>query len=166
MTYRSQGHFMSLNDWDNSFFLLPRLLHCFYGVPESVSVEQDRLFCQLRHGLDKHWTIIVDGRVISALIFYATADFSRFARYFTFLFLVYDVIARQNSALGYFLLTEKSIFEKMQRQINSISVAQLEYAASEIKATRKCTDGNIFALEHQVQVVAKSAPNSYVKCYE
>ena len=76
------------------------------------------------------------------------------------------MIARRNSALGYFLLTEKSIFEKTQRQINSISVAQLERAASEIKATGKCTDGDIFALERQVQVVARSAPNSYAKCYE
>lgn len=68
--------------------------------------------------------------------------------------------------MGYFLLTEKSIFEKTQRQINRISVAQLERAAVEIKATGKCTDSDIFALERQVQVVAKSAPNSYAKCYE
>ena len=56
--------------------------------------------------------------------------------------------------------------KKTQRQINRISVAQLERAAVEIKATGKCTDSDIFALERQVQVVAKSAPNSYAKCYE
>ena len=76
------------------------------------------------------------------------------------------MIARRNSALSYFLLTDKSIFEKTRLQINRISHLQLERAAAEIKATGTFTDSYIFALELQVQVVAKSAPNSYAKCYE
>ena len=94
------------------------------------------------------------------------ADFSRFAKHFTFLFLLYNVIARRNSALGYFLLTEQSIFEKTKLQISRISYSQLERAAGEIKRTEKCTDPDIFALERQVQVVARLAPNSYAKCHE
>ena len=75
-------------------------------------------------------------------------------------------MARQNSALGYFLLTEKSIFKKTRLQISQISHQQLERAAAKIKRTRKCTDPDIFALKRQVQVVARLAPNSYTKCHE
>ena len=64
------------------------------------------------------------------------------------------------------MLTEQSIFEKTKLQISRISYSQLERAAGEIKRTGKCTDPDIFALERQVQVVARSAPNSYAKCHE
>ena len=64
------------------------------------------------------------------------------------------------------MLTEQSIFEKTKLQISRISYSQLKRAAGEIKRTGKCTDPNIFALERQVQVVTRLAPNSYAKCHE
>lgn len=72
----------------------------------------------------------------------------------------------QNSALGYLLLTEKSIFERTNLQINCISYLQLERAAAETKYTEKYTDPNIFAFECQVQVVVRLAPNFYAKCHK
>ena len=68
--------------------------------------------------------------------------------------------------MGYYFLTGKALFEKTCQQINQINHSQLERAAAEIKTSGKCTDPDILALERQVQIMARSAPNSYAKCYE
>lgn len=68
--------------------------------------------------------------------------------------------------MGYHLLTKILLCNQTQAQINRIDSIQLERAAAEIKSTGKCTDPAILLLEHQVQVEAKKAPNSFAKCAE
>lgn len=73
-----------------------------------------------------------------------------FARHSAFMFLLYDVINRQQSSLGYLLLTKRKFWGKTCTKVNVITLSQLEAAAAEIKETSKYTDPDILMLEQQV----------------
>ena len=82
------------------------------------------------------------------------------------MFLLYDVIQRRESQLGYHLLLKSSIYKQTQKRIQNITLLQLKLAATEIKNTRRCTNPAILNLERQIQGVAKTASHLHSRCAE
>ncbi len=84
----------------------------------------------------------------------------RYMCHSTFMFLLYDLIQRGSSSLGYNLLIKKQNWLDTYKLVNNISYDCLRAAATEIKATNKCTDPDIVKLECQVQTIASRVPHS------
>ncbi len=82
------------------------------------------------------------------------------------MFLLYDVINRRRSGLGYHLLTKTRFWEQTHAQVDSLSLEDLKKVATEIKTTGKCINPAILTFERQVQIVASHSPHSFVKCSE
>ena len=68
--------------------------------------------------------------------------------------------------MGYNLLVKKRNWSDTYKVVNDISHDRLRAAATEIKATNKCTDPDIVTLERQVQTIASRVPHSYARCLE
>ncbi len=60
---------------------------------------------------------------------------------------VYDVIHRRKTVLGYSLLIKSGMWEKIEELIHEITHAQLIATATKIKEINRCTDVAILALE-------------------
>lgn len=98
--------------------------------------------------------------------YYQNTNNIRFAKHHAFLFLLYDVINRRRSGLGYHLLKKTRFWEETHAQVDSLSLEDLNKAAAEIKTTGKCTNPAILTLERYVQIVASRSPHSFAKCAE
>ena len=90
----------------------------------------------------------------------------RYARHPTFMFLLYDLIQRRSSSLGYNLLVKKQNWSDTYKVVNNILHNYLRAAATKIKATKKYTDPDIVTLERQVQTIALQVPHLYARCLE
>ena len=90
----------------------------------------------------------------------------RYARHPTFMFLLYDLIQRRSSSLGYNLLVKKRNWSDTYKVVNDILHDCLRAAATEIKVTNKYTDPDIVTLEQQVRTIASRVPHSYARCLE
>ena len=90
----------------------------------------------------------------------------RYACYLTFIFLLYNLIQRQSSSLGYNLLVKKRNWSDTYKVVNNILHNHLQAAATEIKATNKCIDPDIVTLEQQVQTIVSQVPHSYTRYLE
>jgi len=65
---------------------------------------------------------------------------SSFAQHLTFLYLVFDVIQRRQSALGNALLVRCGHWAKVQEQLKELTVTQLEKAMDDLQTHHKTSD--------------------------
>lgn len=77
------------------------------------------------------------------------------------MFIVYDVIHKRKTALGYNLLVNLGIWEKTEELIREIIHVQLIAIATKIKKTNRCTNIAILALEQLFQNVAAHISHLY-----
>ncbi len=66
------------------------------------------------------------------------------------MFVIYDIIHKHKSVLGYSLLIKSGMWEKIEELIRKITHAQLIAIATKIKETNQCTNIAILALEQHV----------------
>ena len=66
------------------------------------------------------------------------------------MFVVYNIIHRRKAALGYSLLIKTKLWTKTKELITNLIHDDLIAAAKEIKATNRCTNPAILALERLV----------------
>ena len=71
----------------------------------------------------------------------------KYAHYLVFMFVVYNVIYKCKTILGFNLLIKLGIYEKTKELIYKITYAQLIAAATKIKETNRYTNAAILALE-------------------
>ncbi len=149
LIFNLKGNRIALNDWDNAdFFLLafPTLFphgdggHCT-PRPQTVSLQAWAKWALSHHS-------------------------RRFARHPVFMYVVYDVIQRRATALGYSLLVKSQNWSQTQELIAGITHNQLCEVAELVRTTNTCKDPAVLALENLVQLVSAHVPHSFAKCYE
>ncbi len=73
-----------------------------------------------------------------------------FAHHFIFMFLLYNIINRCQSGLGYYLLTKTYFWEEIYINVDTLIIIELNEVVEKIKATEKYTNPTILKSKHQV----------------
>lgn len=86
---------------------------------------------------------------------------SEFAHHLVFIFVIYNVIFRGKTALGYSLLIKLVMWNKTEQLIIKLTYAQLIIVVTEIKEINRYMDLPILTLERYIQIVAAHDLHSY-----
>src|SRR5437762_11666846 len=88
---------------------------------------------------------------------------SSFAQHPTFLYLVFDVIQRRQSALGNALLVRRGHWAKVQEQLKELTVTQLEKAMDDLRTHHSTSDRLVLDLLRFIEGIGMPVPNSFLR---
>lgn len=83
-----------------------------------------------------------------------------------FIFVIYDIIYKRKTVLGYSLLVKLNIYDKTMGLIHKITHNQLIVIATRIKEINWYTDIRILVLEQYVQTITTPASYLYICCFQ
>lgn len=89
----------------------------------------------------------------------------RFAYYFFFIFIVYNIIYKRKVTLGYNLLIKFSVWDKIEGLIKNFTSAQLIVITTKIKEINQYIDPAILILKQYVLIMAIYTPYSYIQYF-
>src|SRR6266480_5178240 len=97
-----------------------------------------------------------------SLIQLALTD-GRFARHPIFLYLVFDVSQRRQSALGNALLVKRSHWRKVQEQLKELTAERLGKAASDLRDCHRTSDALVLDLLRFIEGIGLPVAGSFIR---
>lgn len=89
----------------------------------------------------------------------------KYARYFIFMFVIYNMIHRRKAVLEYSLLVMSKLWTETKVLIHSLMYLQPITVVEEIKKSNICLDPAILASKRHIQTMAAHTPYLYSKYF-
>src|SRR6266850_551966 len=86
---------------------------------------------------------------------------SRFASHRTFMYLVYDILRLQKSALGYSLLIKRRDWHRVHNELESLTADRIKDAITAVSNHQPIADANINTLLRHLRSVGTYDPHSF-----
>ncbi|KAJ5742359.1 uncharacterized protein N7511_011545 [Penicillium nucicola] len=144
VSYRTHGQVALMNHWSDPYYFTAAFPTLF---PMGVGGHLDERNIPVS---------------LSALAEWALSHHSRrFARHKTFMYLLFDILQLRRSSLGNAFLVKRRYWRSAAHDIASLTVAQLQNAAQEIKAGQTVEDPVIRRLQQHIVTIGMHVPGSF-----